>query len=278
MNLGERLKAAKVFIAVVSVSVLAVLPVARTADAGPRWAPAATASIHPGVQTFTESGQCTSNFVFYDKKDVYIGQAAHCSSLGLPDETDGCITDVRPVGTKVRIEGASRRGVIVYNSWVAMQGANEKDAATCLGNDFALVKIDRADRAKVNPSMPIWGGPTGIDRSSAFGESTYTYGDSMLRGGLDALSPKFGISTGTDLEGWTHGIYTVTPGVFGDSGSGVLGPTGGALGVLSTIELIPKPLENNASDLAKALDYMKLHTGLDAVKLANGTVPFAGVL
>lgn len=272
------MKAAKVFITVVSVSLLAVLPIARSADAGPRWAPASTATVHPGVQTFTESGQCTANFVFYDKKEVYIGQAAHCSSLGLPDETNGCSTAVRPVGTKVRIEGASKRGVVVYNSWVAMQRAGEKDEATCFGNDFALVKIDKADRSKVNPSMPIWGGPTGIDRSSAFGETTYTYGDSMLRAGLDALSPKFGISTGNDLDGWTHGIYTVTPGIFGDSGSGVLGPTGGALGVLSTIELIPKPLENNASDLGKALDYMKLHTRLDAVTLAKGTLPFSGVL
>jgi hypothetical protein len=272
------LKAAKVFIAVVSVLLLAALPLARSADAGPRWAPASTAPIHPGVQTFTESGQCTSNFVFYDKKDVYIGQAAHCSSLGAPNETDGCITDVRPVGTKVRIEGASKRGVVVYNSWVTMQAVREKDHSACMGNDFALVKIDRADRGKVNPSIPIWGGPTGLDRSAAFGETMYTYGDSMLRAGLDALSPKFGLSTGTDNEGWTHGVYTVTPGIFGDSGSAVLGPTGGALGVLSTIEVLPKPLENNAADLAKALDYMKTHTGLRGITLAKGTLPFAGVL
>ena len=28
------------------------------------WAPAATATVHPGVQTFTNGAQCTSNFVF----------------------------------------------------------------------------------------------------------------------------------------------------------------------------------------------------------------------
>jgi hypothetical protein len=272
------LRAAKVCIAVVAATVLAVLPIARSADAGPRWAPASTATIHPGVQTFTPAGQCTSNFVFFDKKHVYIGQAAHCSSKGLPNETNGCETDLYPVGTKVRLEGASKRGVIVYNSWATMQDIGEKDEATCLGNDFALVRIDPADRAKVNPSIPIWGGPTGLDRSASFGESTYTYGDSELRAGLEALSPKFGVTTGDDNEGWTHGIYTVTPGIFGDSGSAVLGPTGGALGVLSTVELLPRPLENNAADLAKALDYMKRNAGLTSITLAKGTLPFAGVL
>jgi hypothetical protein len=277
------LKVTKVFIAVVSATLIAVLPVARSAEAGPRWAPVATAPIHPGVQLFTTTpsgaNQCTANFVFYDRKDVYIGQAGHCSSVDLPNETNGCEAKVLPTGIKVRVEGASRRGVLVYDSWVTMQKIHERDDATCWGNDFALVKLNAADRSKVNPSMPVWGGPTGLDRSAAFGESTYTYGDSELRVGLEALSPKFGLSTGDENEGWTHGIYTVTPGIFGDSGSAVLGPTGGALGVLSTVELTPKPLENNVADLAKALDYMKQHhPELRFVTLAKGTLPFAGVL
>lgn len=260
-------------------SVLSVLPIARTADAGPRWAAAQAATIHPGVQSFTSGGQCTTNFVFFDKRYVYIGQAAHCSSLGLPNETNGCETGVRPAGTKVRIEGASRPGKIVYNSWATMQKIGEKDGATCYGNDFALIRIDPADRSKVNPSIPVWGGPTGLDRSASFGERTYTYGDSSLRAGLEALSPKFGLTTGDENDGWTHGIYTITPGIFGDSGSAVLGPSGGALGVLSTVELLPKPLENNASDLAKALDYMKRNArGFASVTLAKGTLPFAGVI
>lgn len=272
------MKAKRVCIAVAVVAVLSVLPFTRVADAGPRWAAASTATIHPGVQTFTPSGQCTSNFVFFDAKHVYIGQAAHCSSKELPNETNGCETDLYGVGTKVRIEGASKRGVIVYNSWSTMQKIRERDLSTCYGNDFALVRIDPADRAKVNPSMPIWGGPTGLDRSASFGERTYTYGDSGLRAGLEALSPKFGFTTGDDNDGWTHGIYTITPGIFGDSGSAVLGPTGGALGVLSTVELLPRPLENNATDLAKALDYMKRHAGFKHLTLAKGTLPFAGLV
>lgn len=52
------------------------------AAAAPAWAPAASAAIHPGVQTFTNGAQCTANFVFYDGTAVYIGQAAHCSGTG----------------------------------------------------------------------------------------------------------------------------------------------------------------------------------------------------
>ena len=43
-----------------------------------------------------------------------------------------------------------------------MQPGN-KDANTCAYNDFAVVKVDAADVSKVNPRIPFWGGPTGID-------------------------------------------------------------------------------------------------------------------
>ena len=51
----------------------------RPAGAAPTWAPAATAPIHPGVQTITARTQCTANFVFFDASNtVYIGQADRC--------------------------------------------------------------------------------------------------------------------------------------------------------------------------------------------------------
>ena len=48
------------------------------------WAPASTATVHPGVQTFTEGAQCTANFIFRDGADTFIGQAAHCSGPAAP--------------------------------------------------------------------------------------------------------------------------------------------------------------------------------------------------
>ena len=54
------------------------------------WAPASQATVHPGVMVFTNGAQCTSNFVFTDGSNVYLGQAAHCSGTGGQTSTDGC--------------------------------------------------------------------------------------------------------------------------------------------------------------------------------------------
>ena len=76
--------------------------VTAPAGAAPTWAPAATAAIHPGVQTVTAGAQCTANFVFFDSGSVYIGQAAHCSGTGGSTATDGCTSESLPVGTRCR--------------------------------------------------------------------------------------------------------------------------------------------------------------------------------
>ncbi len=126
------------------------------------WAPANTATIHPGVQTHTEGGQCTANFIFQEGETVFIGQAAHCSGTGGQTETDGCTSGSLPLGTPVEVSGANQPGTLVYNSWLAMQAAGETDPDTCAYNDLALVRLDAADVANVNPSVPGFGGPTGV--------------------------------------------------------------------------------------------------------------------
>src|SRR4051794_9283566 len=85
------------------------------------WAPAATAAVHPGVQTVTEGAQCTANFIFGDGTNVFIGQAAHCSGTGAATDTDGCLAQSLPLGTAVEVDGASKPGKLVYNSWITMQ-------------------------------------------------------------------------------------------------------------------------------------------------------------
>ena len=132
----------------------AIAPAAASA-----WAPAATATVHPGVMTYTEGAQCTANFIFSDASNTYIGQAAHCSGTGTATETDGCDSASLPLGTAVEVNGASQPGTLVYNSWIAMQAKGETDPDTCAYNDFALVKLNPADVGKVNPSIPKWGGP-----------------------------------------------------------------------------------------------------------------------
>jgi hypothetical protein len=263
------------------VALIAATGIAALAAAGPAmaWAPAGTAAIHPGVQTVTEgSGQCTANFIFQDGSNTYIGQAAHCSSTGAATETDGCSSQSLPLGTSVEIGGATKPGVMVYNSWLAMQQVGETDPDTCAYNDLALVKIDPADVGSVNPSIPNFGGPVGLNTSgTAAGDKVYSYGNSSLRQGITLLSPKQGFSLGDDANGWTHTVYTLTPGIPGDSGSAFLDANGNALGVLSTVAIAPLPASNGVGDVAKEIAWANSKGG-QSISLVKGTEPFKGGL
>src|SRR4051812_43466579 len=126
------------------------------------WAPAPSAPIHPGVNTTTDGSSCTSNFIYQQGSTVYIGQAAHCSGTGGNPATNGCASPSLPEGTQVTVDGASQPGVMVYNSWVRMQAAGETNPDTCQYNDLALIQLSAADAGNVNPSVPFFGGPTGL--------------------------------------------------------------------------------------------------------------------
>lgn len=269
----------------------AVPATAGAADDTQAWAPAASAKIHPGVQMYTNGGQCTANFVFSDAAGTtYVGYAAHCAGLGEATDTNGCQAESLPLGARVEfVEGGSLLtggtvvggGELVYSSWNTMQANGEDDPNTCAYNDFALVKVDAADVAKVNPSIPIWGGPTGINTTgTATGDKVYSYGNSSLRAGIELLSPKIGISLGDDAAtgGWTHPLYTLTPGVPGDSGSAFLDGDGKAVGTLSTLGLLPLPLSNNIGDLHRELTYAQQHSGISGLELVEGTEPFSPIL
>jgi hypothetical protein len=260
-----------------ALAVLVCAIAAGPASAAPSWAPASSATVHPGVQTFTDGAQCTANFVFYDASNVYLGQAAHCSGTGTATETNGCDSGSLPIGTLVDI-GGSQPGTLVYNSWLTMQSDGEANADTCAFNDLALVKVDPADVGSVNPSIPFWGGPTGVNSAStAQGDTVLSFGNSELRGGVTQLSPKQGKSLGDDGNGWSHTVYTATPGIPGDSGSAFLSADGKALGVLSTVAIAPLAGSNGVGDVAKELAYAN-STGGFGVTLANGTEAFTGPL
>jgi hypothetical protein len=274
---------------------IAVLALPALGGSASAWAPAATATIHPGVMTFTGgssflggAGQCTANFVYTDASGgVYLGQAAHCSSKGSSTETNGCKAKSLPLGTPIYagdlVNGGIQKGTLIgtlaYNSWLAMQKKHEKDVNTCAYNDLALIKINAAQVANVNPTVPFWGGPNGLAAGvSKQGERVFTYGNSILRGGISALSPKTGVSLG-DMEGtggWSQSVYTVSPGIPGDSGSGFMDASGNALGVLSTIEIAPVVASNGVGTLPKEVAYANSATGL-GVAVAAGTTPFSAV-
>jgi hypothetical protein len=242
-----------------------------------------------GGPSFLGGGaQCTANFVFTDSSGgVYLGQAAHCSSTASSTNTDGCTTQSLPLGTPIYagdavnggVQNGTKIGTLAYNSWIAMQNGHESDPNTCAYNDLALIKIDPSQVANVNPTVPFWGGPSGLASSSApAGSQVVTYGNSILRGGASVLRPKTGASLG-DLNGsggWSENVYTVTPGIPGDSGSAFLDPSGNALGVLSTVEFAPAAGSNGVGTLANELAYANRVTGL-GLSVASGTTAFHSV-
>jgi hypothetical protein len=258
-----------IFAAVLALAIASIAPAGSSA-----WAPAKSAPIHPGVQVFTADAQCTSNFVFQEGSSVYLGQAAHCSGTGGQTETDGCSSGSLPLGTPVEVKGASKPGTLVYNSWLAMQEKGEADPDTCAYNDLALIRIDPADVGSVNPSVPGFGGPTGVGTVGDLGSTVYSYGNSELRGGIPQLSPKQGVVVQNEGGGWSHIVVTLTPGVPGDSGSGFLNGSGEAIGVLSTLQLAPLAGTNGVGDLAMELVYLHANSGFGAMQLARGTEPF----
>ena len=101
----------------------------------------------------------------------------------------------------------------------------------------------------------------------------YSYGNSELRGGVSQLSPKQGVSLGDAGGGWSHNVYTASPGIPGDSGSAFLNSTGAALGVLSTVQIAPVAGSNGVGDISRKINYMNAHSSLGA-QLALGTQPF----
>ncbi|WP_205712128.1 hypothetical protein [Euzebya rosea] len=289
MSLTRPVRAMLLALGLALLASLAVTPTAAEAQVtfprwdGWAWADADTASIHPGVQTRVEGGQCTSNFVFVQVEaidgveyltDVLLGYAGHCAAeTGNADE---CTDIAYPVGHPVEVQGATTTASVAYNASLTMRRIGETDTATCMNNDFGLVRIARADWTNVNPSVPVFGGPVALARGgTAVAEPVYSWGNSSLRFGIEQTSPKRGLSLGTDNEGWNHNVFTVTPGIPGDSGSGYLDADGNALAVVSTVEAAPFPASNNVTDLALSMDYVIANEpGLANLRLVPGTEPF----
>jgi hypothetical protein len=266
---------------------LVLLAPSATSPAGSTslWAPAATARIHPGVQMFTDGAQCTANFVFTDSRNrVYVGYAAHCAGMGGPTSTNGCETASHPLGTTVRFgTGANLLtggttvgyGKLAYSSWRTMQRRGVTAENPCSYNDFALVRVNAAYVGRVNPSMPQWGGPVGLDTDGVPTSSRlYSVGSSSLRLGGGPVA-KTGTVLGQGGGGWTYSVRTSSPGIPGDSGSGFLGPDGRAMGTLSTLALFPQTLTNGVGNLHKELRYAQRWSGIEGLRLVRGTRSFS---
>jgi hypothetical protein len=86
-----------------------------------------------------------------------------------------------------------------------------------------------------------------------------------------------GYVVATANGGWTTVVYTVAPGVPGDSGSAVVLGDGRALGDMVTLILAPYPAGNGVSNLAMALDYARQAAGVE-VELKTWSLLEPGLL
>lgn len=225
----------------------------------PPWPEPSEASVRPGVQIRSSSGQCTSNFLFRtpDNSTLMLGVAAHCVA-GNPDAGDGCDPDTEPSepGTEVQIDGASNAGVLVYSAWHTMQATNESNSDACRLNDFALIAIDQADRTSTHPALMHYGGPTALAAADSLspGDKVLWYGNSGTRAGIEDIQRNEGYVVRDDgSRGFV--MYSATPGVPGDSGSAVLSADGAAAGILSTVRIAPETGANGVVLLQPALAY-----------------------
>ena len=106
--------------------------------------------LRPGSWISTESrGRCTANFVFTDKKELFLGTAGHC---------------VQKVGEPVlsRSMGVIF-GKVTYRTRPA-RPAESKDAPPSMAfdHDFALIQVFEKYRDFVDPQACAWGGPVGL--------------------------------------------------------------------------------------------------------------------
>ena len=243
---------------------------------------------------YTDGAQCTANFVYTDG-------AGATSTSGTPrtapapapsTDTNGCNTDSVPLGTKVdlhqrrqpRLARARRRPRHARLLLVAHRCSklgDDRRRTPAPTTTWPWSRSTRPTSRKVNPSVPFWGGPTGIDTDgTAAGDDVYTYGNSSLRGGVAPLSPH----AGRQPRRRPGRRRLVAPALHRDPrhprrlrlGLHERGRQG--VGVLSTLGLAPLPASNNIGDLAKELAFAQANSGFSGLQLVNGTEPFAPIL
>lgn len=204
--------------------------------------------ISPGAQIYmdfagTGSPQfiCSSNFVWKDQNgNLYLGAAGHCflppgstatvnagpdGDVG-PGEPDGkdsdnfnfwaCWEDCLFGGQTGAllmdfvIQGAVKLGPIAY--------ARQTEAGQDVGRDFGIITIPTNLYADVEPSIPVWGGPVGVNPASVLGDIVLIHGNAAYDGEVFATKSRAGLSLGANTIG---GFAALLKSSGGDSGSAI---------------------------------------------------------
>lgn len=210
--------------------------------------PEAAANIGPGsaiVMTIPDEGRfgCTANFIWRSGGRRYLGAAGHCFLAATATSTHGPDADYDASGVVVQVcvedcEGNFRTNLLL-GRWVTLGRvayARQTAGGEDVGNDFGVVEIPRKIEEVLRRSLPVWGGPTGVDQLQ-LGATACHYGHGLGFGEVYPTKARVGVGGGSDDQAWMGDFA----GAFGDSGSPLVAceQTGatfegrGAIGVLT---------------------------------------------
>lgn len=169
---------------------------------------------------------CTANFIWTDGKKQYLGSAGHCFLPTVKKSTHGEGADYDASGVKVSVCvencGGNFRANLLVGTWVelgriAYARQTDPTGTEDVGNDFGVVEIPAEAEHLVRPSMPVWGGPTGIQEFE-YGKYGCHYGNGLGVGEVFLTKARVGLAGGSDRDYWMGDFA----GAFGDSGSGIV--------------------------------------------------------
>lgn len=239
---------------------------AATGGGQPHWASAKSASIHPGVSVTMGGVTCRAGFVLTDGTHAYLAVPASCSGAG-PVDNSKCDAGQDPIGLTVTIQGAKYKGVLVYSSIITMELRGQTATNRCAYNDMSLVRIDRRDIKRTNPSVPVLGGPTGVSKDQPAAPDQLS---------VYVTSPTNAQALNSSGGGWSHGMMVDGVVSATDVGSPVLTAKGQALGMVSGVP--SSQGQTLVSDFMREIRYLHTMPRFADVHLAKGTVKFTPML
>jgi hypothetical protein len=211
-----------------------VIPVALFVPMAPR-------NLGPGTPIMMEIPNegtfgCSANFVWSSGGKRYLGAAGHCFVPAALSATHGPAADYDASGVVVTacVEGCTGNfdTNTLTGTWVTLGQvayARQTLAGVDVGNDFGVVEIPQALWNRIRTTLPVWGGPTGVE-TLELGDLGCHYGNGLAFGEVFLTKARVGLGGGSDAASW-HGDFAAGP---GDSGSGMVGCVADGLGFRGT--------------------------------------------